>query len=111
MKTLVCCLLLLSCVSVVAEPMTDARASLIANAIFKIEGGTKTKHPYGVLSVKTSNPRKVCINTIKNNYIRWIKAGGHGDYLDFLANVYCPKSADPRGNKNWHHNIHAYVTR
>ena len=89
MKILVCCLLL-SCASVVAQPMTDVRANLIANAIFKIEGGTKTKHPYGILSIKTNNPRQVCINTIKNNYIRWQEAGGHGDFFEFLGNRYCP---------------------
>jgi hypothetical protein len=91
------------------KPIDSAYAEKIVDAIYRVEGGEKTKHPYGILSVKTSDPRKVCLNTVKNNYIRWQKAGSKGDYLDYLADVYCPPSADPTGNKNWHKNIHALV--
>lgn len=97
---------LLSCSAYAYTPMDDAQANRIADAIYKVEGGSKTKHPYGILSVKTSNPRQVCINTVKNNYIRWQKEGSHGQYLDYLADVYCPKSADQIGNKNWKKNIY-----
>ena len=91
------------------KSIDPAYAEKIVNAIYKVEGGAKTKHPYGILSVKTKDPRRVCMNTVRNNYIRWQKAGSKGDYLDYLADVYCPKSADPVGNKNWHKNIHALV--
>ena len=87
-----------------AYPMPESKANQIANAIFKIENSKK--YPYGIKSVKTSNPRKVCINTIKNNYIRWQKSGKKGDFLNYLADVYCPKSCDPVGNANWKKNIH-----
>lgn len=94
-----------------ANNMTDTRAGQIADVIYKLEGGANTKYPYGIMSIKTSNPRKVCINTIKNNYLRWQKAGSQGDYLDFLADVYCPKSADATGNRNWHRNIHRMLDK
>ena len=91
------------------KAIDSAYAEKIVDAIYKLEGGSKTQHPYGVLSVKTSDPRRVCLNTVTNNYIRWQKAGSKGDYLDYLADVYCPFRADPIGNKNWHKNIHALV--
>lgn len=93
-------------------PMTDSRANQIVDAIYKVEGGAKTKHPYGVLSVKTSDPRRVCINTVKNNYIRWQKAGSNGDFVHFLACRYAPIGAanDPKGlNKNWEKNLNALL--
>ena len=91
------------------EAQLEAKYGKIADAIYKVEGGAKTKHPYGILSVKTSNPRKVCLNTIYHNEVRWKDAGSKGDYLNFLADVYCPKSADPVGNKNWKVNIHKFL--
>jgi len=80
----------------------------IADAIWLAEGGAKAKAPYGILSVKVSSKamaRRICLNTIRNNRARWIKAGRPGDYLDFLADKYCPPSADPVGNRNWKRNI------
>ena len=103
------CLAVIACSNLRAESMLDSRANQIADAIYKVEGGAKTKHPYGILSVKTSDPRGVCINTIKNNFKRWQDRGSKGDFLDFLADVYCPKSADPTGNANWHKNIHRLI--
>jgi hypothetical protein len=81
----------------------------IASAIYRLEGGTKAKSPYGILSVKvrsTEHARQVCLTTIRNNRARWIKAGAKGDYLDFLADRYCPPSVDAVGNRNWKKNIH-----
>jgi len=83
-------------------------ANRIADAIYRVEGGSKAKAPYGILSVKVSNAteaRKVCLNTIRNNHTRWIRAGKPGKFLDFLADRYCPKSADPVGNRNWKKNV------
>jgi hypothetical protein len=85
--------------------LPQAEAERIADAIYRVEGGSKTRHPYGILSVKTSNPRKVCLRTIQNNHTRWIKAGRPGLFLDYLADRYCPLSADPVGNRNWKRNI------
>lgn len=83
-------------------------ANRIADAIYKVEGGSKAKAPYGILSIKVSSEqraRKICINTIRNNHTRWINAGRPGKYLDYLADRYCPRSADPIGNRNWKRNI------
>lgn len=83
-------------------------ANRIADAIYKVEGGSKAKAPYGILSIKVSSEskaRQICINTIRNNYQRWLNAGKPGKYLDYLADRYCPKAHDPAGNRNWKRNI------
>ena len=83
-------------------------ADRIADAIWRVEGGAKARVPYGILSVPVrdaAEARRVCLNTIRNNHKRWIKAGRPGDYLDFLADRYCPPSVDPVGNRNWKRNI------
>lgn len=85
--------------------ISENEANRIADAIFKVEGGNNTKYPYGIKSIKTNNPRQTCLNTIKNNYIRWQLNGKKEDYLDFLANRYCPPEDDKQGNINWKKNI------
>jgi len=85
-------------------------ANRIADAIYRVEGGARAKAPYGILSVKVKDAteaRKVCLNTIRNNHRRWQAAGKPGKFLDFLADRYCPKSADPVGNRNWKKNVKA----
>lgn len=89
-----------------ASAATDGQ---IANAIYRLEGSAKAKAPYGILSMKVrdkAHARQVCLTTIRNSRTRWLKAGRPGDELDFLANRYCPPSADPVGNRNWKRNIH-----
>jgi hypothetical protein len=84
----------------------------IANAIYRAEGGAHTRFPYGVMSVKVSDAnqaRLVCIATIQNNWKRWQAAGSHGDFIDFLADRYCPPSVDPQGNANWKHNVKFFL--
>ena len=93
-------------------PMSDVQANKIADAIFKAEGGTNTHYPYGIVSVKTTNPRQVCLNTIKNNFIRFQTAGSKGDFIEFLGSKYCPVGAanDPHGlNKNWVKNVKKFL--
>ena len=93
-------------------PMLGATDGQIADAIYKLEGGTKAKAPYGILSTKVrdaAHARQICLNTIRNSRARWIKAGRPGDEFDFLADRYCPPSADPVGNRRWKVNIHKMV--
>jgi hypothetical protein len=81
----------------------------ICSAIYRLEGGPKAKAPYGILSVKVrdkAHARQVCMATIRNSRTRWLKAGRPGDELDYLADRYCPPSADLVGNRNWKRNIH-----
>lgn len=94
---------------------TQARASeipvdKIVDAIYIIEGGAKAKKPFGILSVPCNSYaacRKICANTVRNNYKRWERAGRPGDYLEFLAARYCPVGAenDNGTNKFWLTNL------
>ncbi len=76
-----------------------------ANAIRITEGNQN----YGILSVKTHNPRLVCKNTVRYAFRDFMaKKGNPSDlkgFIIFLANRYCPISADPIGNRNWKHNM------
>lgn len=84
----------------------------LANAIYKAEGGSKTRHPYGILvHFKTTTPRQACINTIKHRLNKWDSSG---EFISFLAKTYCPVGTfnDPMGlNRNWVKNVkHFYQT-
>lgn len=98
------------CVQIAAS---DIDAEKIANAIYIIEGGKKTKYPYGVKSVATkgnkAKARKICINTIRNTHKRWIADNKPIDFLDYLANRYCPPSVDSIGNARWKVNIRKFA--
>ncbi len=70
----------------------------LAAAIYKAEGGDKTSHPYGILAhYKHTTPRQACINSINNNYKRWIKAGMPEDFIVFMGRRYSPPAINP----NW----------
>jgi len=76
-----------------------------ADAIRITEGNTN----YGILSVKTHNPRQICKNTVRNTFKRFVARGGNPSdlkgFITFLGNRYCPPSVDPIGNRNWIQNM------
>jgi hypothetical protein len=60
----------------------------MADAIYYVEGGAKTSHPYGVLThYKHTTARQACINTIKHALRDW---NGQGSFIAFLGSRYCP---------------------
>lgn len=82
----------------------------LADAIYKAEGGSKTKHPYGILRrFKLTTPRQACLNTINHAIVDY--RGNSDDlkgFIAFLGKRYAPVEAfnDPRGlNKNWVRNV------
>jgi hypothetical protein len=112
MKTILILLLSTVCVNSVDFSKTNlAQGDLdkIVAAIYKLEGGVKTKYPYGIKSIQTNGDvakaKRICENTVRNNFTRWNKSGRTNEFFDFLGNVYCPKSADLQGNINWRRNI------
>jgi hypothetical protein len=109
MKPLVLALLCLSA----RAALPDAEAVKLVDAIYLLEGGAKTRWPYGIKSVKVEGEqgaRRVCFRTVQNTHTRWIAAGRPGKFTDFLADRYCPPSADPVGNRNWKINITALTS-
>lgn len=88
----------------------------IASAIYKAEGGAKTRHPYGILKkYKKTSPRQACLNTIRSKYKAWKAINGpKKPFLEYLASKYCPVGADndPTGlNVNWLRNVSFYMNR
>ena len=49
--------------------------------------------------------------TIIKNRLRWKVAGRPGEFIDFLADRYCPASADPQDNKNWKANVKYFYNK
>lgn len=92
-----------------SEEINSVYATKLVNCIYVVEGGRQTRWSYGVKSVKTTNPRQVCLNTIKNNWIRWNKTDKSIPFLEFLANRYCPESCDKIGHKNWLKNMQRLI--
>jgi hypothetical protein len=85
--------------------------SKIVDAIYRVEGSQRAKKPFGILSVPCNDYqdcRRVCKNTVVNNFRRWKKAGRPGDYYEFLASKYAPANVanDPKKlNRNWLKNL------
>jgi len=59
------------------------------------------KHPEKSLDIQAG----WAAATIKKNRKRWIHHSSDYDFIHFLGNRYCPKEADPEGNKNWKKNV------
>ena len=97
-------------VAIAGENVSD---TVIVDAIYIAEGGKKAKVPYGILSIKTNNPRQICLNTVRNHRKRHARHSPECkfDFITCLANRYCPPSADLQGNKNWIRNVTRLIER
>ena len=90
--------------SVIASESPQLDVDRMVSVIYRIEGGEATRWPYGIKSVKCADKaeaKRVCENTVRNNWVRWHKAGKPGSFTVFLANRYCPVAADANGNARW----------
>ena len=92
----------------------------ILKAIYLAEGGKKAQYPYGIRSINCateSECRRICLNTIRNNRVRFAKYGhkNHPDFISFLGSRYCPTngtalSANERKlNKHWIKNVRYFL--
>jgi len=97
----------LLCLQAQCSALSQQDVDLYAKVIYRVEGGAGTSFPFGVKCHKHSfsEAEKICKNTIRNNFMRWLHAGKPGSYSDFLANHYCPPSVDPLGNARWKKNF------
>lgn len=88
----------------------------LADAI-RIAEGVKSRHPYGVLSVKVKSEaeaRRVCLRSIRNSEKRWRRDGCPGDFVAYFAKRWCPVGAenDPSGlNRHWVKNVRAALKK
>jgi hypothetical protein len=112
-RLLVALLFLVSIAASSAQTLSKEEAGRIADAIYLAEGGSKAKVPYGILSLKVrdkEHARRICLNTIQNNYRRWLNNGRKERFLDFLADRYCPPG-DSVGNRNWKRNVGCILSK
>lgn len=109
------CLIFFVCLVSQGAPLPQTTMDKIVSSIYKIEGGDKTKYPFGIKSIDCkgdySKARKICTNTVRNNWVRFSnleikERNKYHCFYEFLASKYCPPTADPEGYKNWIKNIH-----
>ena len=105
-----------SCRAAIDANSANIDPNILANAIFKAEGGKDAQYLYGIRSIKykdEADARRICLNTINNNKKRFLKQDKYGDYLEFLASKYCPVNCDnDRGtNKYWLKNVRYFLKR
>lgn len=94
--------------------LSKEQVSYLASVIYRVEGGDKTKWPYGVKSIKCKDKaeaKRITENSVRNNWKRWEAAGKPGHFIDFMADRWCPKAADPQGNINWKKNMKAIIAK
>lgn len=104
-------ILFLSCLTASAA-LPASECQRIADAVWRVEGGSHTRYPYGVVSIKThsaAHARRICLVSIRNNWQRWEAAGRPGRFLDFMADRWCPAVDSPQGNANWKRNMRLIV--
>jgi hypothetical protein len=96
------CLLVLLASNLYKHNFVNYSNERIANAIYKAEGGQKTKHPYGILTkYENTTPKQACINTINHARKDW---NGKGDFIEFLGKRYCPQKT-----KIWIKNVKFFL--
>ncbi len=110
------CLVILAIVLMCGVASADSvNIDRLATAIYNAEGGSNTRHPYGILAkYKHTTPRQACINTIKSGLKRYSTYKGKDDFIVFLSKTYCPIEAsnDPTGlNKNWVKNVKYFYNK
>lgn len=98
--------------------ISDDYLNKVVSSIYIIEGGNKTKYPFGVRSINTDRDyekaKRICSNTVSNQFIRWQKWGKTNSFEESLAKRYCPVGAndDPTGlNKHWLGNLRRELAR
>ena len=109
MKKLIYILLGLELILMLLLPLCFAEEidwDRLVEAIYKAENSEK--YPYGIKSIDTKGnkeyARQICMNTVKNNYKRWIVAGKPKPYREFLGDRYCPPTVH-KLNKHWVKNV------
>ena len=107
MKRMMLVLIMLLSIACTGNAWTDEE---IANAIFWSEGGYEADYLYGIVSVSYDDieeARRICLNTIRNQRIRYKKDCENGyseDFLTSLGDRYCPVEAHEL-NKYWLKNV------
>lgn len=96
-------------------PAQAYNADEFCDAVYLTEGGAKTHHPYGVLSVSCNGEaecRQICLTSYRNNQKRFKAQDKYTDFVEFFASRWAPLNAenDPQGlNRNWIKNFRFFL--
>lgn len=85
--------------------LTSNQVEQVTAMIFRVEGGTNTHHPYGIMAVyKHTSPHDACYNTVMHVSSTYHVTKIDRYFITMLAHKYCPPSVDPIGYSNWTNN-------
>lgn len=90
------------------RPLSRHELDAIVSAIYRTEGSSKTKHPYGVLGhghLTNQQARLMCEATVAHAWRDSLSQKVDKKFINFLADRYCPRSVDPLGNTRWKRNM------
>ena len=88
------------------ETFNDAYVQKLTQAIYKTEGGSKTKYPYGIhWETNYAKAKRIAENTVRNNHRRWKASGSSEDYISFLSKRYCPYNSEV-----WRKNVNKFLS-
>lgn len=77
--------------------LSSNQVQIICRCIYLAEGADKATWLYGIKSVHykdAADARRICINSIRNDYQRWVDSGQHEGYFSFMSKIYCPLDAE-----------------
>lgn len=95
-------------------PIIHYTCKELADAIYIAEGGSKTKHPYGILArYRHTDARTACLNTIRHNIRSWLCTDQREPFLAYLGRHYAPVgcSNDNGSNKYWIKNVKYWLEK
>lgn len=85
--------------------ITTNQIEQVVQCIYKIEGGSRTRFPYGIKTkFKHTNNHDACFNTVMHVSLTYKVTTVDRYFITVLAAQYCPPQDDPVGNRNWKHN-------
>ncbi len=93
------------------KPAENPYIARVVQAIYHAEG-VNSRHPYGILSVQTSDPRQTCYEVVNWRYLVWSSGPRTESFISYLSRSYCPIGAsnDPTGlNVNWVRNVSYFM--
>lgn len=89
-----------------ATELSTNYVNQIVSAIYRTEGGTKTKYPFGIhWETNYAKAKRIAENTVRNNHRRWKASGSSEDYISFLSKRYCPYNSEV-----WRKNVNKFLS-
>ena len=90
-----------------ATELSHTYVNSIVNAIYKAEGGSKTRYPFGIhWETNYAKARVKCEATVRNNHHRWQASSSKEDFITFLSRRYVGETS---GRVHWVKNVNYFL--